>query len=118
MEKIIEQDRRSEKDKTTKKIIPAGLFYRCVAAVVDLAIAAFVGGIFLIGAQAVMNQTPIVQSNRQEITKYSIDSGLFHYKDDDPAKEVIPFTDSTNYKDYETILVNYYTNYKVNGCPE
>lgn len=117
MEKTIEQDRRSEKDKTTKRIIPAGLFYRCVAAVIDLAITAFVGGILLIGAQALMNSTPVVQSNRQEITKYSLDSGLFHYKDDDPAKDVVPYTESTNYKDYEAILVNYYTNYKVSGCP-
>lgn len=118
MEKIIEQDRRSEKDKTTKKIIPAGLFYRCVAAVVDLAITTFIGGIFLIGAQWAINQTPTVQSSRQEMAEFSVDSGLFHYKDDNPANDVMPFTDSTNYKDYETMLVNYYTNYKVNGCPE
>lgn len=97
-----------------KKIVSANLFSRTVAAIVDFAFVAFAGGLFYAGAQAIANATPLVQSLHSEIVSYYEDSGLY-FEDD---KGHLTYYEFKTYQEYETLMVNYYTDYKVNKCPE
>lgn len=121
MKRTYEPDRSVGNVNSTKRIEPAGLFARTVAAIVDLAIVAFVAGLFYIGGQAIMEKTSIVKDATTEMRKYYIDSGLYRYKVDDEGQltqEIEFLTDSEDYKDYEDMIVNYYTVYKTSQCPE
>lgn len=117
MERNAIQNRRSEK---TKKIVSAGLFSRTIAAIVDLAIVAFVAGIFYMGGQTIAQNTSVVKDNVNLQREYYVASGLFEYVMDgeEETLEVTPKITSTDYKDYENMIVNYFTVYKTSECPE
>lgn len=117
MEQRLINDRRKVK---TKKIVPGGLFSRTVAAIVDLAIVAFVGGLFYIGGQKIAGKTDVVKDNTTLQREYHVASGLFEYEvvDGVVTSGVVPKISSTDYKDYEAMIINYFTVYKTSECPE
>ncbi|MDR0934839.1 MAG: RDD family protein [Erysipelotrichaceae bacterium] len=120
MENLNTRTRYIEEVNTSKKIVPAGLFARTVAAIVDLAIVAFVAGMFIMAGLAIAERTPVVVENINLMRDYSVDSGLMHYVvvDGKETTDIATESESINYKDYEDILINYFTVYKVSGCPE
>lgn len=120
MKRSYEPDRSVGEVNSTKRIVPAGLFPRTVAAIVDLAIVAFVAGLFFIGGQKIMESAPIVKDNTTAMRDYYVDSGLYEYeiKDGEKTGQILALTTSEDYKDYENMIVNYYTVYKTSECPE
>lgn len=119
MKRTYVPDRSVEQVNSTKKIVPAGLFARTVAAIVDLAIVAFIAGLFFIGGQYIMERSSLVLDSVNEMRDYYITSGLLRYeeKDGELTNELV-FYKYDNYKDYENLLVNYFTVYKTSECPE
>lgn len=101
---------------TSKKIVSANLFSRTVAFIVDLVFTAFVAGLLLSLLQQVFIQLPNVKSLQQTYASYYQESELFDI--DDEHENTFVIWEFDNYKDYENKILNYYTDYKVNKCPE
>ena len=91
-----------------KKIVPAGLFHRTFAAVLDLIMIIFVGLSLFIGISEIMIRTKWVQSYKQDYIQVITDSGIAVY---DEKEDVVNPYEYTNYKQYEAIFFDFYTDF-------
>lgn len=106
---------RENKKISSKKIVSANLFSRTVAFIVDLVFVVFVAGIVFSLLQMLFLQFPNVQNIQNKYASYYLESGLFKEDDETNAFVVLEYD---NYKGYEEAIHKYYTDYKVNNCPE
>lgn len=97
-----------------KKIVSANLFSRTVAAIVDIACVAFVAGILLSLLQVLFAQFPNVKEIQTTYKNYYLESSLFTEND----KGDLELLEFDNYVEYQNAIHEYYTDYKVNKCPE
>ena len=93
---------------TLKKIVPATLFHRTFAAILDLVMIVFVGLSLFVGLSEIMVRTKWVQSYKQDYIQVIVDSGIAIY---DEKEDVVNPYEYTKYTQYEGIFYDFYTNY-------
>lgn len=97
------------------KIVLAGLGKRALAAIIDVVLAVFIGmGIFVL-AQLGFDNSIKGKDIRAQLTDCYNASGLFYADGDGAVKQ---YEGYDNYLQYQNIVLKYYTEYMVEGCPE
>ena len=92
-----------------KNIVPAPLFARTFAAVLDLLLVIFVGAGVFLGISNIAYHVNWIKAYRDDFNQTIVDAGLMKYEKDD----LVPF-EYTSYLDYEKQFYDFYHGFYAN----